>query len=87
MQSPPSPAGNPELPGASGSPAFAGLSGRDGLLGRKGEVGRPRPKGTPGKPGLLRRWKQCVWNDINEETDYGRVLVRHYLLLYHSEVG
>ncbi|KAL9975554.1 hypothetical protein ACROYT_G012726 [Oculina patagonica] len=78
VQGPPGPAGDPGIPGIPGTPAPAGIPGRNGLPGPKGDVGCPGPRGAPGEPGhqgdLQRRWKECVWNAINDETDNGQVL-------------
>lgn len=76
VQGPPGPAGIPGTPGIPGNPAPAGLAGRDGLNGPKGERGPPGPKGEKGDPGFQRKWKQCIWQDRNDETDNGRLLVR-----------
>ena len=76
VQGPPGPAGSSGrdgLPGRDGVPGRDGLTGRNGQPGPKGDEGQQGPQGNRGEPGNQRRWKQCFWNDINDETDKGLV--------------
>ncbi|KAJ7377156.1 hypothetical protein OS493_030755 [Desmophyllum pertusum] len=86
-------AGLPGKAGAEGSPGPAGLPGKAGaegppgsvgLPGPQGDGGQPGPQGDRGEPGAQRRWKECVWNDINDNTDQGLVKVRLFKILIPS---
>ena len=71
-------------PGSDGPP---GKDGKDGAKGGPGAQGSPGPKGEGG-PMPFKNWKECVWNNVNDDKDIGLVkvsdlhLVRIFCLCY-----
>jgi len=64
-------AGKPGSQGIPGPKGLQGTTGKVGPRGTKGEIGNPGSRGPPGT--LTSNWKQCVWNNINDDKDTGLV--------------
>ena len=74
--------------GSKGEEGVRGHSGSKGSQGTPGKVGKPGSKGEAGSQGLpgppgpkgaeasfVRNWKQCVFKNLNDETDNGLIKV------------
>ena len=73
----------PGIPGIPGSPGPQGQNGPAGPQGPKGPTGPAGPKGDQGAIGIQGpqgpsgslRWKQCVFNRLNDGKDVGLIAV------------
>ena len=73
----PGPAGPAGVAGSPGPQGPMGPRGDQGYDGKPGSQGPPGPQGPPGT--LAINWKQCVWNDINDQRDTGLIKVNFTL--------
>ena len=81
----PGPRGTPGEKGGRGSRGQTGTPGKTGPSGAKGDRGSPGTKGDAGPKGdaagagpiPATNWKQCVWKNINDAKDSGKLKVRH----------
>ena len=66
--------GSPGKTGPQGPPGTPGIDGKNGV---KGERGPPGENGG-GAPGEIasRNWKECVWNNLNDNKDNGLIKVQ-----------
>ena len=63
----------PGLPGARGPCGDKGESGDQGRPGARGEKGDAAAVG----PIPATNWKQCVWKNIDDDKDSGKLKVKH----------
>ena len=80
-QGPIGPKGNTGLPGQKGVSGKVGPTGPMGNLGQKGSVGE---KGQKGEMFHI-NWKQCVWESINDDKDFGLIKVKPVYLFFTLE--
>ena len=57
--------------GSSGPPGIKGVKGEQGSKGEKGEIVNSAVSQT--------NWKQCVWKNLNDGRDSGKIKVKKYL--------
>ena len=57
--------------GSSGPPGIKGVKGEQGSKGEKGEIVNSAVSQT--------NWKQCVWKNLNDDRDSGKIKVQKYL--------
>ena len=57
--------------GSSGPPGIKGVKGEQGSKGEKGEIVNSAVSQT--------NWKQCVWKNLNDDRDSGKIKVPKYL--------
>ena len=57
--------------GSSGPPGIKGVKGEQGSKGEKGEIVNSAVSQT--------NWKQCVWKNLNDGRDSGKIKVQKYL--------
>ena len=80
------------MPGIPGAPGMMGIKGDKGDEGSRGSSGPPGIKGVKGEQGSKgekgeivtsavsqTNWKQCVWKNINDDRDSGKIKVQKYL--------
>ena len=76
--------GNEGSRGNSGPPGMMGIKGERGLMGDKGRKGDKGEKGesvtSPPSPVSQTNWKQCVWKNLNDNRDTGKIKVRQSLI-------
>ena len=66
--------GNEGSRGNSGQPGKMGIKGARGVAGDQGIKG---DKGEKGEDAVLQtNWKQCVWKNLNDDRDSGKIKVR-----------
>ena len=84
--------GNPGSLGKNGAPGMMGIKGDKGDEGSRGSSGTPGSKGVKGEQGskgekgeILNsavsqtNWNQCVWKNVNDGRDSGKIRVQKYL--------
>ena len=84
--------GNPGSLGKNGAPGMMGIKGDKGDEGSHGSSGPPGIKGVKGEQGSKgekgeivnsavsqTNWKQCVWKNLNDDRDSGKIKVQKYL--------
>ena len=84
--------GIPGMPGIPGAPGMMGIKGDKGDEGSRGSSGPPGIKGVKGEQGSKgekgeivnsavsqTNWKQCVWKNLNDGRDSGKIKVQKYL--------
>ena len=84
--------GNPGSLGKNGAPGMMGIKGDKGHEGSRGSSGPPGIKGVKGEQGSKgekgeivnsavsqTNWKQCVWKNLNDGRDSGKIKVQKYL--------
>ena len=84
--------GNPGSLGKNGAPGMMGIKGDKGHEGSRGSSGPPGIKGVKGEQGSKgekgeivnsavsqTNWKQCVWKNLNDDRDSGKIKVQKYL--------
>ena len=76
------------MTGQAGPPGLQGTKGEtgdQGPRGQKGERGETGKSGSPETPGQMnyKNWKECAWQNLNDQTDYGLIKV-HYCV-YNDE--
>ena len=82
---------NPESLGKNGAPGMMGIkedkgdegsrgsSGPSGIKGVKGEQGSKGEKGEIVNSAVSQtNWKQCVWKNLNDDRDSGKIKVQKY---------
>jgi len=77
--------GVPGKPGINGRNGHNGDRGSVGAPGKRGPQGPPGPKGAKGEQGTQApqgNWKQCAWNNLNAQTDYG--LIKDCAFMKHA---
>ena len=67
------PAGPPGLQGTKGETGVRGPSGPKGGRGETGTSGSPE---TPSQTNY-KNWKECAWQNLNDQTDYGLIKVQY----------
>lgn len=82
-QGPPGMTGPVGPPGLQGTKGETGVQGPSGPKGERGETGK---SGSPGTPGQMhyKNWKECAWQNLNDQTDYGLIKVHDFV--YNDEV-
>ena len=72
--------GNEGPRGKSGPPGMMGIKGTQGTLGDEGIKGDKGEKGetatSPSSAVPQTNWKQCVWKNLNDDRDSGKIKVR-----------
>ena len=84
--------GNPGSFGKNGAPGMMGIKGDKGDEGSRGSSGPPGIKGVKGEQGSKgekgeivnsavsqTNWKQCVWKNLDDNRDSGKIKVQKYL--------
>ena len=84
--------GIPGMPGIPGAPGMMGIKGDKGDEGSRGSSGPPGIRGVKGEQGSKgekgeivtsavsqTNWKQCVWKNLDDDRDSGKVKVQKYL--------
>ena len=78
--------GNPGSLGKNGAPGMMGIKGDKGDEGSRGSSGPPGIKGVKGEKGEIvnsavsqTNWKQCVWKNLDDDRDSGKIKVQKYL--------
>ena len=82
---------NPGSLGKNGAPGMMGIKGDKGHEGSRGSSGPPGIKGVKGEQGSKgekgeivnsavsqTNWKQCVWKNLNDDRDSGKIKVQKY---------
>lgn len=74
------------MAGPMGPPGLQGTKGETGAQGPSGPTGERGETGIPGAPGQMhyKNWKECAWQNLNDETDYGLIKV-HDLYIINGE--
>ena len=72
--------GNEGPRGKNGPPGMMGIKGAQGTVGDQGRKGDKGEKGesvrSPSSAVPQTNWKQCVWNNLNDDRDSGKIKVR-----------
>ena len=71
--------------GKSGPPGMMGIKGARGIVGNQGIKGVKGEKGesvtSPSSAVPQTNWKQCVWKNLNDDQDSGKIKVKKNVLI------
>lgn len=76
--------GETGYPGPVGPPGWSPC--QQGPMGPPGPVGLEGPPGPKGKEGQAKNWKQCAWKNLDDNRDYGLLLVSRICLALFNEL-
>ena len=68
-------------PGLQGTKGETGVQGPSGPKGERGETGKSGIPGTSGQT-HYKNWKECAWQNLNDDTDYGLIKVHDLYIIY-----